>query len=247
MNLKKIIYLISLSFMVDLCSTLIPLPLSADIYQWIDETGVIHFTNVPTEKKFQKVMKEEKGRVSKGSKTSSRYYISTPSTVSAEDYSGHIQSISEKYQVDPALVKAVIKAESNFNPAAISKKGARGLMQLMPQTASELNVRNSFNPAENIEGGVRYIRYLLDIFDGNLSLSLAAYNAGPELVQRLGRIPSIRETQEYVKKVLSLYNGTGLIGLSKERIYKIIYDDGTTIFTNTPYNYLSNQKSMGKM
>lgn len=237
MNLRKILY-ITILFLI------IPLPVSADIYKWVDEAGVIHFTNVPTEKKFQRVMKDDIGKSSKSSKASSRYYVSTSSVVSAEDYSGHIQTISEKYQVDPALIKAVIKAESNFNPTAVSRKGAKGLMQLMPQTASDLNVRNSFNPADNIEGGVKYLRYLLDIFSGDLSLSLAAYNAGPELVQRLGRIPSIRETQNYVKKVLSLYNGTGLTGgLSKERIYRIIYEDGTTVFTNTPYNYLSEQTS----
>lgn len=240
MDLRRILYIICLTF-------IFPMPAFGDIYRWVDDTGVIHFTNIPSEKKFQKIMKEETGRSSKNSKANSKYYISTSSVIRAEDYSGHIQTISEKYQVDPALIKAVIKAESNFNPTAVSKKGARGLMQLMPQTAYELDVRNSFDPEENIEGGVKYLRYLLEIFGGDLSLALAAYNAGPELVQRLGKIPSIKETRDYVKRVLTLYKGPGVIGLSKERIYKIVYDDGTTIFTNTPYNYLSDQKPMSRM
>lgn len=208
-----------------------PLPLYGDIYQWVDEAGVIHFTNVPSEKKGERILKEEPNlRQVRGNTKPSR--LKTP-----KDYSDIIYSAAEKYEIDPALIRAVIKAESNFRPDAISRKGARGLMQLMPHTAYELNVKNSFEPEENIEGGVRYLRYLLNLFNGNLPLALGAYNAGPELVQRLGRIPSIKETQEYVKKVLSIYNGTGIIRVGRETIYKIILEDGTQIFTNTPYNY----------
>lgn len=243
----KVFFILSLFF-----SIIIPLPAFGDIYKWVDEAGIIHFTNTPSDKKFQRIMKERKdstlkqvqgktqGSRSKSSKISPNPVFSYTEPVSGQDYSGLIQSISEKYQIDPALVRAIIKAESNFRSDAISRKGARGLMQLMPQTAYELNVKNSFDPEENIDGGVRYLKYLLDIFNGNLTLSLAAYNAGPELVQRLGRVPSIKETRDYVKRVLNFYSGTGII--NKEPIYKIIFDDGTTIFTNTPYTYYSSNK-----
>jgi soluble lytic murein transglycosylase-like protein len=103
------------------------------------------------------------------------------------------------------LIKAIIRAESGFNPGAISRKGAKGLMQLMPETASRLNVSNIFNPRENIEGGVRYFKYLLSLFDNDVRLSLAAYNAGENLVGELRSIPPYRETVDYVRKVLSYY------------------------------------------
>jgi soluble lytic murein transglycosylase-like protein len=116
-----------------------------------------------------------------------------------------ISEFSKKYQVDFALIKAIIRAESGFNPFAISRKGARGLMQLMPETAVRWNVSNVFNPRENIEGGVRYFKYLLSLFNNDLRLSLAAYNAGENLVSELRSIPPYRETVDYVRKVLNYY------------------------------------------
>jgi len=113
--------------------------------------------------------------------------------------------LAKKHGVDFALIKAMIRAESGFNPNAISKKGAKGLMQLMPQTAARMNVSNVFNPKENIEGGVRYFKYLLSLFNNDLRLSLAAYNAGENIVSQLGTIPPYRETVDYVRKVLSFY------------------------------------------
>jgi soluble lytic murein transglycosylase-like protein len=107
--------------------------------------------------------------------------------------------------VDFALIKAMIRAESGFNPFAVSRKGAKGLMQLMPETASRMNVSNIFNPRENVEGGVRYFKYLLSLFNNDLRLSLAAYNAGENVVAELRSIPPYRETVDYVKKVLSYY------------------------------------------
>src|SRR5437588_5183406 len=116
-----------------------------------------------------------------------------------------VDVISQNHGVDPALVRAVIKTESNFNRWAVSNKGARGLMQLIPATGARYGVRDFFDPQQNVEGGVQYLKFLLEKFNGNLDLSLAAYNAGENLVQRLGRVPPISETTNYVRKVRANY------------------------------------------
>ena len=121
-------------------------------------------------------------------------------------YNRIINKKSDKYRIESSLLKAVIKVESNWNSEAVSHAGAMGLMQLMPTTAKDLKITNPFNPEDNIDGGARYLRYLLDKFDGNLRHALAAYNAGPTRVKRHNGIPPIKETQQYVKRVLSLYN-----------------------------------------
>lgn len=164
----------------------------ADIYKYVDAEGVIHLTNVPTESNvpYVLVMKEKRVIIQLGGDVSS--------------YDDLITRTSEKYKVDPALVKAVIKAESNFNHKAVSPVGAKGLMQLMPSTAAALQVKDSFHPENNIDGGVRYLRYLMNLFNGNLPLVLAAYNAGENAVIRYNySIPPYRETQTYVKRVLN--------------------------------------------
>ena len=122
-----------------------------------------------------------------------------------ERYNTVIWKAAERYQVDYALVKAVIKTESNFNPQAVSRAGAKGLMQLMPGTANALGVDNSFHPEDNIQGGVRHLRYLLDRFQGDLPLTLAAYNAGEKVVLRCNGIPPYRETRKYIKQVLRYF------------------------------------------
>jgi soluble lytic murein transglycosylase-like protein len=116
-----------------------------------------------------------------------------------------VESISLNHGIDPALVRAVIKTESNFNRWAVSPKGARGLMQLIPETGRRYGVRDFFDPQQNVEGGVQYLKFLLEKFNGNLDLSLAAYNAGENLVERLGRIPPIPETTNYVRQVRANY------------------------------------------
>lgn len=165
----------------------------ADIYKYIDAEGIIHLTNVPIEKDVKYVLVMRENRVLFDKK------LGTDIT----KYDNLITKASQKYNVETALIKAVIKAESNFNHMAVSRKGAKGLMQLMPSTASSLQVHDSFHPENNIEGGVRYLRYLLRYFNDNLPLALAAYNAGENAVIRHGGIPPYRETQNYVQKVLS--------------------------------------------
>ncbi len=117
-----------------------------------------------------------------------------------------IHAVADKYRVDPALVKAVIMAESGYNPRAISKRGAKGLMQLMPSTAASLGVKDSFNPEENINGGVKYLKKLLKKFEGNLRLAVAAYNAGVRKVRKYQGIPPFKATRYYVRKVLGYYH-----------------------------------------
>jgi soluble lytic murein transglycosylase-like protein len=178
------------------CLFLLAIPSSAGIYRYVDERGVIHFTNCPRDAKFKLYIRESMEDV--GSESSSFIRDSN-------QYDSLISEFSKKYQVDFALIKAMIRAESGFNPFAVSRKGAKGLMQLMPETASRMNVSNILNPRENIEGGVRYFKYLLSLFDNDIRLSLAAYNAGENLVGELRSIPPYRETVDYVRKVLSYY------------------------------------------
>ncbi|MEN2986130.1 MAG: lytic transglycosylase domain-containing protein [Thermodesulfovibrionaceae bacterium] len=150
-----------------------------------------------------------------------------------------VEEKAKSYGVDAKLIKEVIREESNWNPYAISPKGAMGIMQLMPQTAILLGVKNPFDPIENIDAGIRYMKYLLEKFDGNISLALAAYNAGPSLVESLGRIPNIVETQNYVRRISFRYNGTTSDSLLKSRPIKaIILFDGTVIYTNREDMYI---------
>ncbi|MCJ7641516.1 MAG: lytic transglycosylase domain-containing protein [Desulfobacterales bacterium] len=173
---------------------------SAGIYRYVDENGVIHFTNCPRDPKFKLYFRESSEDPSLNLRTAS--YGSIRDT---NAYDHLISEYAQRYQVDFALIKSIIRAESGFNPDAISRKGARGLMQLMPETALRMNVSNVHNPRENIAGGVRYFRHLLSLFNNNLQLSLAAYNAGENLVSELGTIPPYRETADYVQKVMSFY------------------------------------------
>jgi len=127
--------------------------------------------------------------------------VSKPKTVADVPYEKIIVKAANTHQIDPALIKAIIMAESRYDPKAVSKRGARGLMQLMPVTAKSLGVKDSFNPEDNINGGVMYFKRLLDRFDGDVTLALAAYNAGSRYVRKYGGVPPFRQTRTYINKV----------------------------------------------
>ena len=188
-NLLKLIGI--LSFVLGVLSFVV-LPVQADIYRYIDENGVMHFTNTPTSstQKFRLFLKE-KSRVT-------RWY-------SSEKYDDLISDASERSGVSFPLLKAIIKAESDFDPHAVSKKGATGLMQIMPENFKPLGISDPFDPRENINAGARYFKQMYDRFKGKLTLSLAAYNAGPTAVDRYQTIPPYEETQEYVRRVMKFY------------------------------------------
>ena len=148
-----------------------------------------------------------------------------------------IREVSDRYRVDPALVRAVIQTESNWNTSAVSRKGARGLMQLVPGTAQQMGVSNAFDPKQNLDGGVRYLHTLLERYNGDLDKALAAYNAGPGAVDRAGGIPAYRETRNYVQKVTNSYYRPGSDRVprafgSQRPIYRSMAADGRVVFTN---------------
>ncbi len=171
----------------------------ADFYQYTDENGVVHITNVPTTAQYKWMMKE---RVPSVLSPSNPAYKG----LSEGRFEEMIRSTAVKYGVDPTLVKAIVKAESDFDPAAVSKKGATGLMQLMPATASRMGVKDIHDPADNVEGGIKYLSSLLQMFNWQVPLAVAAYNAGENAVLRYGDIPPYSETRTYVKRVLHYHN-----------------------------------------
>jgi soluble lytic murein transglycosylase-like protein len=180
-----------------LCALMASGSARADIYRYVDEDDIVHFTDAPTDKRFKIFMRDLKK--DKELRTKIRY----ASTVNPAEFEQLIKTCSDKYGVNPCLVKAVIHAESGYNPNAVSSKGAGGLMQLMPATAKSLKVADRFNPKDNVEGGVKYLRFLLDTFRGDVSLAVAAYNAGLNKVAKYGGIPPYNETRTYVNRVLS--------------------------------------------
>ena len=211
----------------------------ADIYRYVDENGVVCYTDAPLNRKAERVVKSDLS-TARGS--------GEAMSLQQRDFHTIVQDKANKYDLDPSLVHAVIKTESNGNPRAVSRKGAMGLMQLMPTTASDMDVRNPFDPEENIDGGSKYLRYLIERFGGDLTLALAAYNAGPKTVEKTRSVPQIPETKQYVKRVLSLYNGKTVLPVSAsfvqpaapaapktEPIYRIMTEDGTVLFTNSPF------------
>jgi len=180
-------------------------PALADIYMYKDERGVVHFTNIPNgDKRYRMVRKEETTSDYTRAAGMPQYVLPTAELI--RQYSSIIETAAKTHGVETALVHAVITAESGYNPRAVSRAGAQGIMQLMPDTARRFGVQNSFDASQNIHGGVRYLRELLTMFNGNRELALAAYNAGENAVIRAGnRIPPYAETMHYVPKVLGFY------------------------------------------
>ena len=187
---------------------LIAVPAWGDIYRYVDCDGVVHFTNTPMTPGYEIYLHER--RVAPVQTASYRvqpasYSVQTPSYRVCEtpgNYDGYIAEAARTHGVSFSLIKAVIRAESAFDPDAVSTKGACGLMQIMPATARELGVADPFDPRENILGGARYLRELLNQFGGSIPLAVAAYNAGPGTVQSVNGVPPYDETQSYVRRVL---------------------------------------------
>jgi soluble lytic murein transglycosylase-like protein len=205
------------------------------MYQFVDDQGVIHYTNVPGDPRYSFVRKDPEPVVAKPAAEGGS--LSRGLRVFAHI----IRAAAERYGVDTRLVEAIVQTESAGNPTAVSPKGARGLMQLMPERAAELGVRDSFDPTQNVDGGVRHMRDLLQRFGGDVTLALAAYNAGEAAVRSYGGVPPFAETREYVRRVRAMYDGgTSLapralaLVTAPQRIYRAVAEDGTLTFTNLP-------------
>ena len=188
--------MVQLSRVFILSFLLWPVVSGADIYRYVDVEGVIHYSNTQPDEKFKLYLRE-------GPKAAPRAPASA--LPGASWMTGYVDRFSRANDLPPALVHAIIKAESNGQRNAVSRKGAKGVMQLMPFTSKRLRVADPFDPIENIEGGIKYIKELLVTFEGNLPNTVAAYNAGPAAVRKYGGVPPYQETRLYVRRVMDLY------------------------------------------
>lgn len=208
-------------------------PAQAEVYKFV-QNGVVHYTNRPPANSSYTKMQNTIPTLILAPKRVTKTASSSSATL---PYLHIIQNVAATYQLSPELIKAIIKVESNYNPQAISPKGARGLMQLMPATAQRFGVTDAFDPEENITGGVKFLRYLLDEFgEHNIELVLAGYNAGEEAVRKYdNQIPPYKETQHYVKQVLALFQPNGHTISTKATstpIYRYVNKDGVVTFSN---------------
>jgi soluble lytic murein transglycosylase-like protein len=208
----------------------------ADIYTYTDENGVVHFSNLPVDGRYQ---------VYRRMPTPPAPPRDTSTLAKEKRFDDELKRHCGAFEVEPAFAKAVMKVESDFNPQAVSVDGAIGLMQLMPETAERLGVRNPYQPGDNIQGGVKYLRDLLRQF-GSLRLAAAAYNAGEHAVSRYGGVPPYDETRTYVRNVLREYEAYRAGGWSTDegsapppanRVYEVLRDDGVLVYTNVPWVY----------
>jgi soluble lytic murein transglycosylase-like protein len=207
-------------------------PASAETFQFEGADGTVHFTNAPSDPRYRRM-----AGVLKNSSGTAEGFLRIPAAAASATLTDTIREAAQRHGVPEQLVSAVIRVESGFNTRAVSRKGARGLMQLMPGTAAILGVRDSFDPTENIDGGVRHLRGLLDRYGNNLPFALAAYNAGEGAVNNYGGIPPYPETQAYVGRILSILglSGDGLGTLMPSgSAYTYVADDGAVVYTNIP-------------
>ena len=188
--------MVQLSRLFILSFLLWPVVSGADIYRYVDGEGVIHYSNTQPDEKFTLYLRE-------GPKAAPRAPASA--IPGASWMNGYVDRFSRANDLPPALVHAIIKAESNGQRKAVSRKGAEGVMQLMPFTSKRMRVTDPFDPIENIEGGIKYIKELLVTFEGDLTNTVAAYNAGPAAVRKYGGVPPYQETRLYVRRVMDLY------------------------------------------
>ena len=200
-------------------------PVAAETHQFVGSDGTVHYTNAPSDPRYR--------RMTTMSGTSEGWLRLPVAPTPGSSLHDIIRGAAQRHGVPEELVSAVIRVESGFNAKAVSRKGARGLMQLMPGTAAILGVRDSFDPSDNIDGGVRHLRGLLDRFGNNLPLVLAAYNAGAGAVDSYGGIPPYPETQHYVGRILSILGGPSMAGLS-DSTYRFVESDGAVVYTNIP-------------
>ncbi|MBI3635583.1 MAG: lytic transglycosylase domain-containing protein [Candidatus Rokubacteria bacterium] len=202
-------------------------PAAAETFRFTAPDGTVHFTNTPTDPRYQRMGVPPPSGTATG-------WLRLPSA-DLKPYVREIEAAAHRYGVSESLISAVIRIESGFNPLAISRKGARGLMQLMPGTASVLGVQNSFDPRENIDGGVRHLRGLIDRFGNDLPLALAAYNAGEQAVTMYRGVPPYPETRDYVKRIMQLVQ-TSPLGAATipAETHRTTAPDGTVTYTNIP-------------
>lgn len=198
-------------------------PVLASSFKLVDEDGVVHFTNAPADPRYRRAV---------GLTGREAAWFRLPER--PHRYASEIREAASRYGIDARLVETLIRVESMFDPWAVSRKGAQGLMQLMPGTASSLGVRDAFNPRQNIDGGVRHLRGLLDRYNGNLPLALAAYNAGDEAVRWHRGVPPYPETQHYVRKILELYGSSSHQPGMPQFIYRHEDPHGVVTYTNIP-------------
>jgi soluble lytic murein transglycosylase-like protein len=176
------------------------------MYSYVDDEGVVHFSNAPSDKRYRKVGKAGGSPIYRAPQARARPLPASSGARALERFKEHVRAAAEKYRIPEKLLLAVMAVESNYDPRALSEKGAMGLMQLMPGTAKEMFVSDAWDPGQNIEGGARYLRILANKYAGDPVQVLAAYNAGPEAVRRAGgAVPNIPETREYVRKVVDLW------------------------------------------
>lgn len=223
---------------VALLAWLIPAaPASAQIASQVNEDGKLVFVNAEPVKSAAR-RSEPKGFQTNPAAIPMRSNETVISAIPPDRLDHIVRDAAARHKLDPALVKAVIGVESNWNPAAVSRKGALGLMQLIPSTAGQLGVGNAFDPAQNVEGGTSYLRSLLDRFHGDLEKSLAAYNAGPGLVERVGGVPNIPETRSYVQRVTNSYfrpesgRDPSFASAPRRPLRRDVDEHGRVIFTN---------------